>query len=239
VDDSYCTGIIHVSQLDALVEMREAPPLASPRPLKDFERKIGKNIAQLIPDEACLQMGIGAIPDAVLFELGNHKDIGIHTEMFSNGVIHLVEKGVITNKKKRVLPGQIAVSFVMGDEALYKFVDDNPQVYFSESTLINDPNIIRRNPKQIAINSSIEIDLTGQVVSDSMGTKMYSGVGGQVDFVRGSALSEGGKSIIGMSSVTSRGETRIVPTIKEGMFLPSICLSNPIKQSLKKKATHS
>ena len=177
---------------------------------------IGQNVASLIEDGATLQMGIGAIPDAVLTHLQHHKHLGIHTEMFSDGVIPLVEKGVIDGSKKIVHPGKIVTGFVMGSKKLYEFVHDNPSVVFLDIAYVNDTNVIRRNPKVTAINSAIEIDLTGQICADSIGKKMYSGVGGQMDFIRGASLSEGGKPIIAIQSTTSSGESKIVSTLKPG-----------------------
>ena len=199
-------GLIHISEIDTLVEVNEPlPEVNYSKEVSDCERTIGKNVASLIDDRATLQMGIGTIPDAVMECLGNHKDLGVHTEMFSDGVMHLMQKGAITNKFKRKHQGKVATSFAIGTRQLYDFVDDNPQFAFLEAGYVNDGSIIRTNPGVIAINSAIEIDLTGQVCADSIGTKLYSGVGGQMDFIRGAALSEGGKPIIAMSSITSKG----------------------------------
>ncbi len=210
-------GLIHISEIDTLVEVNEAlPEVDYGKQVSDCERTIGKNVASLIDDRATLQMGIGTIPDAVLECLGNHKDLGVHTEMFSDGVMHLMQKGAITNKFKRKHRGKVATSFAIGTRQLYDFVDDNPQFAFLEAGYVNDGSIIRTNPGVIAINSAIEIDLTGQVCADSIGTTLYSGVGGQMDFIRGAALSEGGKPIIAMSSVTSKGQSKIVPFLKQG-----------------------
>ena len=167
-------------------------------------------------DGATLQMGIGAIPDAALAALGDHRDLGIHTEMFSDGVIDLVERGVITGRHKRVHPGTLVASFLVGTRRLYDFVDDNPQVVMLGADYVNDTAVIRRNPKVTAINSAIEVDLTGQVAADSIGTRQFSGVGGQMDFIRGAALSPGGKPIIALPSVTRRGESRIVSLLQPG-----------------------
>lgn len=210
-------GLIHISEIDTLVEVNESlPEVDYGKVVSDCERTIGKNVASLIDDRATLQMGIGTIPDAVLECLGNHKDLGVHTEMFSDGVMHLMQKGAITNKFKRKHRGKVATSFAIGTRQLYDFVDDNPQFAFLEAGYVNDGSIIRTNPGVIAINSAIEIDITGQVCADSIGTKLYSGVGGQMDFIRGAALSEGGKPIIAMSSVTSKGQSKIVPFLKQG-----------------------
>lgn len=167
-------------------------------------------------DGATLQMGIGAIPNAVLDALDGHRDLGIHTEMFSDGIIDLVKKGVITGKKKRSHPEKVVASFVMGSRDLYDFVDDNPMIAMLDVAYVNDTAVIRKNPKVTAINSAVEVDITGQVCADSIGTYHYSGVGGQMDFIRGASLSEGGKPIIVLPSTTSRGESKIVPYLKQG-----------------------
>jgi acyl-CoA hydrolase len=170
----------------------------------------------MIDDGATLQMGIGSIPNAVLNALTGHKHLGIHTEMFSDGLIDLIESGVVTGERKIKHPGKIVAGFVMGTRRHYDFIDDNPQVLMLDIAYVNDTSVIRRNPKVTAINSAIEVDLTGQVCADSIGTYQYSGVGGQMDFIRGASLSEGGKPIIALPSVTSRGESKIVPFLKEG-----------------------
>jgi acyl-CoA hydrolase len=161
-------------------------------------------------------MGIGSIPNAALAQLTNHKDLGIHSEMFSDGVIDLIETGVITCNYKGTLRGRILATFLMGSKRLYDFVNDNPFIEMKESSMVNDTARIRKNPKMVAINSAIEVDVTGQVCADSIGAKMYSGVGGQMDFIRGASLSEGGKAIIALPSITKRGESRIVPYLKQG-----------------------
>ena len=209
-------GFLHVDRIDFAVEVDYPLPTHEPAELSDVERSIGHHCADLIDDGATLQMGIGAIPDAVLAALTGHKDVGIHTEMFSDGVIDLVKSGVVTGRKKRVHPGKLVGSFLMGTRKLYDFVDDNPQVIMLGADYVNDTAVIRRNPKVTAINSAIEVDITGQVVADSIGTRMYSGVGGQMDFIRGASLSPGGKPIIALPSVTSRGESRIVTLLKPG-----------------------
>ncbi len=209
-------GIFHASRFNALVETDEAlHELNIPEP-NAVEQQIGNNCAELVEDGATLQMGIGAIPNAVLKALGDHKDLGIHTEMFSDGVIELVEKGVITGKKKAKHPEKIVASFVMGSRDLYDFVDDNPMISMLDVAYVNDTAVIRKNPKVTAINSAIEVDITGQVCADSIGTYHYSGVGGQMDFIRGASLSEGGKPIIALPSVTGKGESKIVPHLKQG-----------------------
>jgi acyl-CoA hydrolase len=177
---------------------------------------IGKKVAELVSDGATLQMGIGTIPDAVLNNLHGHKNLGIHTEMFSDGVIPLIEKGVINNSQKKVVRGYSVTSFLLGTQKLYDFVDDNPVIKSLDVDMVNDPRIIAKNPRVTAINSAIEIDLTGQVCSDSIGTLQYSGIGGQMDFIRGASLSQDGVPIIAIPSVTSKGVSRIVPFLKNG-----------------------
>jgi acyl-CoA hydrolase len=161
-------------------------------------------------------MGIGKIPDAVLSMLGNHRKLGIHTEMFSDGVINLIESGVITGEMKRKRQHKVVSSFLLGTKRLYEFVHDNPLIEMLDIAYVNDTHVIRQNPKVTAINSALEVDITGQVCADSIGSKMYSGVGGQMDFMRGAALSEGGKPIIAMPSVTSKRESKIVAALKPG-----------------------
>ena len=182
----------------------------------EVETAIGKHCAELIEDGACLQMGIGAIPNAVLAQLGGHRDLGIHTEMFADGVLGLVEKGVITGRNKVTDKGKLVSTFLMGSQKVYDFIDDNPMVAMMDVGYTNDPYIISRNPKMTAINSAVQIDLTGQVCADSIGTKFYSGTGGQVDFIYGASLSEGGKAIIAMPSCTRHGISKIAPTVMEG-----------------------
>ena len=182
----------------------------------EVETAIGKHCAELIEDGACLQMGIGAIPNAVLAQLGGHRDLGIHTEMFADGVLGLVEKGVITGRNKVTDKGKLVSTFLMGSQKVYDFIDDNPMVAMMDVGYTNDPYIISRNPKMTAINSAVQIDLTGQVCADSIGTKFYSGTGGQVDFIYGASLSEGGKAIIAMPSCTRNGISKIAPTVMEG-----------------------
>src|SRR5690606_3449804 len=184
--------------------------------LGEKELQIGRYIAELIEDRSTLQLGIGAIPDAVLRVLGNHKDLGIHTEMFSDGVIDLMETGAITNKYKKKHPGKIVSSFAIGTDKLYKEISDNPEYSFHETAYVNDTAVIRKNPRMISINSCLEIDLTGQVCADSIGSYHYSGVGGQMDFMRGASLSEGGKPIMALNASTKKGASKIVPFLKEG-----------------------
>ena len=182
----------------------------------EVETAIGKHCAELIEDGACLQMGIGAIPNAVLAQLGGHKDLGIHTEMFADGVLSLVEKGVINGSNKGIDKGKMVSTFLMGSKECYDFIDDNPMVSMMDVGYTNDPYTIAKNPKTTAINSALQVDLTGQVCADSLGTKFYSGTGGQVDFVYGASLSQGGKAIIAMPSCTKRGESKIAPTLLQG-----------------------
>ena len=209
-------ALVHVDQIRYAVEVDYPLPEHGARQPGPIEAAIGHHVAGLVEDGATLQMGIGSIPDAVLAGLGGHRDIGIHSEMFSDGVIELVRRGVITGRHKRTHPGKIVATFLLGTQRLYDFVDDNPQVAMVDVAYVNDTAVIRRNPKVTAINSAIEIDLTGQVAADSIGTRQYSGVGGQMDFMRGAALSPGGKPIIALPSATSRGEPRIVPLLRTG-----------------------
>ncbi len=209
-------GIVHMERFDAMVEYETDLPEHKPDQPGEVELKIGKYCADLIEDGATLQMGIGAIPNAVLKSLHSHKDLGIHTEMFSDGIIELVEKGIINGRNKRKHPGKIVSSFLMGSKKLYDFVDDNPQVAMLDVAYVNDTSVIRKNPQVTAINSAVEVDLTGQVCADSIGTYHYSGVGGQMDFIRGASLSPGGKPIIALPSTTRKGISRIVPYLKPG-----------------------
>jgi len=209
-------GLLHASHIDAMVEVQDPLPETPAHELTETERSIGWHIASIVEDGATLQMGIGAIPDATLAALGDHRDLGIHTEMFSDGVIDLVEKGVINGSRKRTHKDIIVASFLVGSRRLFDFVDDNPLVEMFPSDYVNDTKEIRKNPRVTAINSAVEIDMTGQVCSDSIGQRFFSGVGGQMDFIRGAALSEGGKPIIALPSVTRRGESRIVPILKPG-----------------------
>lgn len=209
-------GLVHVRNFDAMVWSDQPVFEIAAHEPTDTERRIGEHIAGMIEDGSTLQMGIGAIPDAVLSFLGNHKDLGIHTEMFSDGVVPLVESGVINNKLKKKHPYTIVSGFLIGSRALYDFVDDNPFVRMLDIEYVNDTRVIRQNPKVVSINSAIEVDLTGQVCADSIGTRIYSGVGGQMDFIRGASLSDGGKPIIALPSVTRKGESRISAFLKQG-----------------------
>lgn len=209
-------GLIHVSKIHALVAVNGPLPEMLPPQIGEVERAIGQHVAGLVEDGATLQTGIGAIPDAVLAALHNHRRLGVHTEMFSDGLVDLIRAGAVTGEHKRVHPGKIVAGFVMGTRKLYDFVDDNPDIAMLDIGYVNDTAVIRRNPRVTAINSAIEVDLTGQVCADSIGTRQYSGVGGQMDFIRGASLSEGGRPIIALPSQTSRGESRIVPLLKAG-----------------------
>ncbi|WP_407556169.1 acetyl-CoA hydrolase/transferase family protein [Winogradskyella sp. 4-2091] len=209
-------GIIHISEIDYFVETDEPIPVhINPEP-NAIESKIGNSVANLIEDQSTLQLGIGSIPNAVLKSLVNHKDLGLHTEMFSDGVIDLILKDVINGNYKKINRGRALSTFVMGSKRLYDYVDDNPFIEMRASNYTNNPAYIKQNPKMVAINSAIEVDLTGQVCADSIGSNMYSGVGGQIDFIRGASLSQGGKAIIALPSVTKNGVSRIVPILKAG-----------------------
>lgn len=216
VPRSHGDGFVHISKLDYVCEFDDPLPETYQPPLSEVELKIGENVASLIENGATLQMGIGAIPNAVLSCLMQHKDLGIHSEMFSDGILPLVEKGVINGSKKVKHRNFIVGSFAVGTKKLYDFIDDNPMVKMLDFGYVNSVEVIRKNPKVTAINSAIEIDLSGQVCADSIGRKIFSGVGGQMDFIRGAALSEGGKPIIAMTSTTKNGESKIVCTLKEG-----------------------
>jgi 4-hydroxybutyrate CoA-transferase len=209
-------GIFHISRFDALVAVEDEILESKESVATEADQKIGYHVAGLIEDGATLQMGIGNIPNAVLAVLGNHKNLGIHSEMFSDGIVDLFNKGVITGKMKAKRPEKIVAGFVMGTRKVYDFIHDNPAIEMLDVAYVNDASIIRQNPKVTAINSAIEIDLTGQVCADSIGRKIYSGVGGQVDFIRGASLSEGGKPIIALPSQTRHGISRIVPDLTSG-----------------------
>lgn len=210
-------GLIHTSSFQAMVYHEEPLQEVAYRDrVGEAEMQIGRLIAGLVEDRNTLQVGIGTIPDAVLQCLGGHRDLGVHTEMFSDGIIDLLEKGVVTNRFKTILPGKTVTGFALGTRRLYDFLDDNPAFAFLDIDYVNDASIIRRNPGVVAVNSAIEVDLTGQVCADSIGTYQYSGVGGQMDFMRGAALSEGGKPVIALTARTARGVSRIVPMLKPG-----------------------
>lgn len=210
-------SFVHVSQLARVVEVDHPIPELHPETLSDEERAIGRNVASIVRDGDTIQTGIGGIPNAVVSALGQHRDLGVHTEMFSDGVVDLVQKGVITNARKTLHPGKIVASFVMGTRRLYDFMHDNPSIEMHPSHYINDPFIIAKNRGMVSINSAISVDLTGQVCADSIGSKFFSGVGGQVDFVRGAARAPEGRPIIALAS-TAKGGTisRIVPELLPG-----------------------
>jgi 4-hydroxybutyrate CoA-transferase len=214
---TYGDSFIHVSRLDHIVETDYPLPEAPQGGTSPEHVLVGQHIAEMIPDGATLQMGIGSIPDAVLRCLGGHKNLGIHSELFSDGVIDLVEQGVVTCAEKTFHPGKIVAGFLFGSERLYRFVDNNPMIEMQPTHYVNDPFNIARNNKMVAINSAVQIDLTGQVCADSIGTRFYSGAGGQVDFIRGAARSPGGLPIIAFLSTAQGGRvSRIVPTLYEG-----------------------
>jgi acyl-CoA hydrolase len=209
-------GLLHVSRCTALVEVEDELPEHQPCVPGPIELAIARHCAGLIDNGATLQTGIGAIPEAVLAALHGHRDLGVHTEMFSDAMVELVERGVIHGRCKVNHPGKVVASFATGTRRVFDFLDDNPAVAMLDFAYVNDPAVIRRNPKVTAINSAVEIDLTGQVCADSVGTRHLSGCGGQVDFLRGAALSEGGKPIVALPSRTTHGTSRIVPLLQPG-----------------------
>lgn len=209
-------GLIHISEINSFVECDIPLPTLNFDAPSEIENKIANFIANLIEDRSTLQMGIGNIPNAVLSKLIHHKDLGLHTEMFSDGVIDLILNDVITGNYKSINPGRTLATFLMGSKRLYDYVDDNPFIEMRASDYVNDVSVIKQNRHMIAINSAIEVDVTGQVCADSIGAKMYSGVGGQMDFIRAASLSEGGKAIIALPSITKKGVSRIVPTLNPG-----------------------
>ncbi len=207
----HVSKLTHVVQVDyPLVELPQGEP-------GEMEKAIGMHVAELVPDGATMQLGIGAIPDGVLYFLRDKRHLGIHTELFSDGVVDLVERGVVTNERKSVHRGKIICGFILGSERLYRFVHDNAMVEFHPQDYVNDPFVIAQNDSMVSINSAIEVDLTGQVCADSMGHYFYSGVGGQLDFVRGASRSKGGRPIIALPSTAKDGAiSRIVPALKPG-----------------------
>ncbi|MFM9059577.1 MAG: acetyl-CoA hydrolase/transferase family protein [Planctomycetaceae bacterium] len=208
---------VPVSRIAAFCETDRPLPEHAPHAEGVVEARIGEHVAALVEDRACLQMGIGAIPDAVLARLTGHRDLGIHTEMFSDGVVGLVESGVVTNRFKTISPGRIVTSFVVGSQRVYDFVDDNPLVEFHPCDKTNDTNAIRKLERMVALNSALEVDLTGQICADSIGHRIYSGIGGQMDFMRGAAMSKGGKPVIALPSTAANGTvSRIVAELKAG-----------------------
>lgn len=210
-------GFIHLDKFNALVwQESELPEVNYASKTNAVVQEIGRRVAALVDNGATLQLGIGGIPDQVLKNLNGHQNLGLHTEMLSDGVIPLIEKGVINNSQKKLNVGRSVTGFLAGTRTLYDFVNDNPGIRVMDIAYVNDTSIIRQNPKVTAINSAIEIDLTGQVCADSIGTFQFSGIGGQMDFIRGASLSENGKPIIALPSTTSKGESRIVPYLKQG-----------------------
>ncbi len=216
VPRAFGDAMFHMNDIDLFVEDDSPLFVANPGPISDTDRKIGSYVAELVDDGATLQMGIGAIPNAVLSMLGNHKDLGVHSEMFADGILPLVEKGIINGRNKAIDKGKMVATFLLGSKKLYDFIDNNPGVAMQDVKYTNRVNIIAKNPKLTAINSALQIDITGQVCADSIGTKFYSGVGGQIDFLRGASLSKGGKPIIAMPSVTNRGISKIAPILTPG-----------------------
>ncbi len=216
VPRSFGDAMIHMNDIDIFVEDDTPLYAIEMGEISETDKKIGGYVAELVDDGATLQMGIGAIPNAVLAMLGNHKNLGVHSEMFSDGVLPLVKKGVINGKNKKIDKRKLVATFLMGSKKLYDFTDDNPGVSMLDVKYTNRVGIIAQNPKVTAINSAIQIDITGQVCADSIGTKFYSGVGGQIDFLRGASLSEGGKPIIAMPSVTNKGLSKIAPILTPG-----------------------
>lgn len=210
-------SFIHVDQIDHFIEVEYPLPEVPSQPPSEVQDAIAQHIAELVPDGATLQMGIGGIPDAVLRKLTNHKNLGVHTELFSDGVMEMIERNVINNAMKSMHPGKVVAGFVLGTQKLYEYINDNPIFELHPTEYVNDPFVIAQNSKMVSINSAIEIDITGQVCADSIGTKFYSGAGGQLDFVRGAARSEGGMTFIALPS-TAKGNTlsRIVPQLKPG-----------------------
>ncbi|MDX2137357.1 MAG: acetyl-CoA hydrolase/transferase C-terminal domain-containing protein [Chloroflexota bacterium] len=193
-------SFIHVSNIDYFIDVDYPLPEVKPEPASPIQDSIARHIAELIPDGATLQTGIGGIPDAVLRRLTSHKNLGIHTELFSDGVMDMIELGVINCAAKKLHPGKVVAGFVLGTHKLFKYIDDNPIIELHPTEYVNDPFIIAQNNKMISINSALEVDITGQVCADSIGTRLFSGVGGQVDFVRGAARSKGGKTFIALAS---------------------------------------
>ncbi len=216
VPRAFGDAMIHTNEIDLFVEDGSELIAAEPGPISENDRKIGKYVAELVEDGATLQMGIGAIPNAVLTMLGNHKDLGVHSEMFADGILPLVDKGVVNGKNKKTDKGKLVATFLMGSKKLYEFIHDNPGVAMQDVSYTNRVNVIAKNPKVTAINSALQIDITGQVCADSIGTKFYSGVGGQIDFLRGASLSRGGKPIIAMPSITNKGVSKIAPILTPG-----------------------
>lgn len=210
-------SFIHLSRIQRLVEVDRQLPQISQGSFDEIQARIGQNVAELVPPGATLQLGIGAIPDAVLAALGSHRDLGVHTEMFSDGIVDLVERGIITGAAKTLHRGKIVAGFCFGTQKLYDFIADNPIIEMHPTEYVNDPFVVAQNEKMVAINSALQVDLTGQVCADSLGTRFYSGVGGQVDFMRGASRSKGGKPIIALPATAKGGAlSRIVTTLAPG-----------------------
>lgn len=213
---SYGDPTVHISKIDACVRC-DTPLVEVPTtPPTEAEKRIGEFIAERIPNGATLQIGVGGIPNAVIQALSNHKHLGLHTEAMTDGVVPLLEKGIIDNSLKRVLPGKSVASLALGSRALYDYMDGNPDIIFKDVAWTNNPYVIGQNPAVMSINSCLEIDLTGQICADSIGTKIFSGVGGQHDFVYGASRSEGGRSFLAMLSTTSKGKSKIKPVLSGG-----------------------
>ncbi|MCB0834346.1 MAG: acetyl-CoA hydrolase/transferase family protein, partial [Bacteroidetes bacterium] len=208
---------VHISQISKVVETNQELPVLERPLLSPVELEIGRHVANLVADESTLQLGIGGIPDAVLTALEGKRDLGIHTEMVSDGLVQAIESGIVTGKRKTRHPGKVIGTFALGSKGLYEYLHNNPMFEFRPSNYTNNPHIIARNDKMVAINSAIEVDITGQVCADSIGTRIFSGFGGQVDFIRGAAYSKGGMPIIALPSTAEGGKTsRIVPILKSG-----------------------
>jgi len=214
---TYGDSFIHVSELDAVVEVSRPLCELPPQPITEVHRAIARNVACLVEDGATLQLGIGGIPDAVLLQLHSHRDLGIHTEMLSDGIIPLIESGVVNGSKKTVHPRKVVLGFVLGSKKLFDFVDQNPVFEFHPNSYTNDPILIAQNDNMVAVNSALQVDITGQVCADSIGTYFYSGIGGQVDFMRGASRSRSGKPIIALPATAKNGTlSRIVPVLDPG-----------------------
>lgn len=209
-------GIIHQSKFTTSFTLDTPIQESKPRAPTEVELQIGKLTAPLIEDGSTLQMGIGSIPDAVLYQLKNHQHLGIHSEMWSDGALELIQSGVVDNSKKKAHPGKTVCTFVVGSKKVYSFIHNNPSIAILEASYVNQPAVIAKNPKVVAINSAVEVDLTGQVCADSIGSKIISGVGGQIDFINGAAMSKDGKSIIAMTSRSPKGASRLVSKLQQG-----------------------
>lgn len=209
-------GYLHISRLHSYIEVDYPLPAHKRATLTSTELAIGKNVASIVEDGSCLQLGIGTIPDAVASCLTQHKHLGVHTEMWSDGVLDLIKCGAVDNSQKLTHPGKTVSSFLMGSKDVYDFIHDNPSVILLPAEYVNDPRNILRNPKVVAVNSAVEIDLTGQICADSVGTRIISGVGGQMDFIRGAALSNGGKPIFAISSRSAKGKPKLVAKLQPG-----------------------